>query len=240
MMKILLPVGITGARGIRLAGKELLILLGLALLAMAAMRAHAAEVMTPAAVMARGEQRFQSLQDYQCTVEMESRMGKQFETGSCDFWFKQPRMLRARITGGKRKGSVVAVDGSGTIRGHQAGLFKGVVKTLKPGDSRLQTIRGSSLLNLDWGSFFQKYHYAAARPSARVTLAPRDAATGSPYQVQIAYPDQGKRVREIYSVDPQRWVIVEGELEEDGVRVEHLVFEDIKLDTGVETPWFKL
>jgi hypothetical protein len=239
-MKTLLPVGISGNRGVRLAGKELLILLALALLALAAMRAHASEPMTPAAVMARGEERFRTLQDYQCTVEMESRMGTKVETGSCDFWFKQPGMLRAKITGGKRKGSVVAVDGSGTIRAHQAGLFRGVVKKLKPSDSRLLTIRGSSLLNLGWGSFYQKYHYAVLRPSARVTLSPRDASASSPYQVEVSYPDQGKRMRETYSVDPQRWVMVEGELEEDGVRVEHLVFEDIKLDTGVEAPWFKL
>ena len=35
-------------------------------------------------------------------------------------------------------------------------------------------------------------------------------------------------------------VIVDGAVEEDGVRVEHVAFADIKLDTGVPETWFKL
>lgn len=238
MMKTL---GISRARSLRLAVKEFWILVCLALLAVAAMRVHAAAVvMTPGEVMARAERRFEALQDYQCRVVLESRLGARTETGSCEFWFRKPRMLRAKITEGKRRGSEVAVDGLGKIRGHRSGLFKGVVKTLKPTDTRLRTIRGSSLLNLGWGSFFQKYHQAELRPSARVILAHRGASASSPYVVQVSYADQGKRVKETYSVDPQRWVIVEGELEEDGLRVEHLVFQDVKLDTGVGVAWFKL
>ena len=42
------------------------------------------------------------------------------------------------------------------------------------------------------------------------------------------------------SIDPQRWVMVEGSAYEGGTRVEHVVFRDVKLDTGVDDRWFKL
>jgi hypothetical protein len=58
--------------------------------------------------------------------------------------------------------------------------------------------------------------------------------------VVVSYPDLGKAVREVYSFDPERWIIVQGELYEDNVRMERVVFREIKLDTGVEEKWFKL
>jgi hypothetical protein len=219
--------------------KHLWIFLALALLMLCALTARATEVMSPVTVLQRCEERFRGLYDYECVVELESRLANEVEVGACRFWFKQPRLLRANITRGKRKGSVVAVDRAGTIRGHKGGILKGIVRKMNDDDHRLMTIRGASVMGLDWGSFFKRFHAGERRPGAKTTLVPR-AGAAAPYQVQLSYPDSGSRVREVYSFDPTQWVIVEGAVYENEVRVEHVVFRDIKVDTGVADTWFKL
>ena len=202
-------------------------------------QAAAVPPLTPAAVIAHGEERFRKLTDYECMVDIEARQGKKVEIGEGQFWFKQPRLLRLHVIRGSGKGSDVVVDTSGQIRGRKKGLLSFIVTRLKAGDRRIHNIRGTSMLELDWGSFFLRYHASTLRPDATVSMAARTDER-APYQVVITYPDLGKAVREVYSLDSQRWVILEGELYEDNVRMEHVVFREIKLDTGVDEKWFKL
>jgi outer membrane lipoprotein-sorting protein len=213
--------------------------LALVLPVLAGRQAHAGQALTPAEVIARGEERFRSLQDYECTVDVETKLAPKVVSGSGRFWFKQPRMLRVRVTDGPGKGSEVAVDSQGQIRGRRRGLLSFVVKRLQANDRRLHTLRGTSMLELDWGSFFLRYPAAALRPDAVIALAPRQDPN-SLCRVVVTYPDLGKSVREVYSLDPRQWIIVEGELCEGDVRVEHVVFRDIKFDTGVAPAFFRL
>jgi hypothetical protein len=219
--------------------KPLRLFLAASLLMLGTLYARAAEPLSAASVMQRGEARFRSLRDYERMVDVESKLGKRVEAGACHFWFKQPRMLRAKILRGSRKGSQVAVDTNGQVRGSKGGILGLIVRRMKTTDSRLLTIRGTSLMTFDWGSFFLKYRAGALRPGAQVVLAPHPNP-GSPFEVVLTYPDLGRSVREVYSVDPHRWVIVEGAVYEDQTRVEHVVFRDIKLDTGIGEEWFRL
>lgn len=201
--------------------------------------ARAAGSPSAADVILKGEERFRALTDYQCNVDIVTKLGPDLQAGSGQFWFKQPRMLRVRILDGPGKGSEVAVDSGGQIRGRKRGILSFVVKKLKASDRRLSTIRGTSMLELDWGSFFLRYHAAALRPDAVITLEAHPDSN-SANRVVITYPDLGKSMREIYSLDPQEWVIVEGALWEDGVLVEHVVFRDIRLNPGLTDSFFKL
>jgi len=219
--------------------KYLLVLMALTPFALGLPRARAAGQITAADVIERGEERFRTLQDYHCKVELEAKKGSRVETGTCQFWFKQPRMLRLKVNRGSKKGCEVAVDSAGQVRGHQGGLFKSIIRRMKSTDSRLLTIRGTSMMGLDWGSFFLKYHAAALRPGASVTLGPR-IGPEAPYQVQVSYPDRGMRIREVYSLGASGWTIIEGAIFEDEVRVEHVTFQEIKLDTGLTDDWFRL
>ena len=203
-----------------------------------------ARVSTPAPVsgievIAHAEERFQSLRDYECAVEVQSDLGKRVETGAAKFWYKQPGMLRVNITRGSKRGTVVAVDRGGKIRGHKGGLLSGIVRSMKPNDKRLLTIRGTSLLSLDWGSFYRKFREGAIRPAARIIVEPRSDPT-APHLVSLSSPADGKDVREVYTIEPQRWIMVEGSTYEGDARVEHVLFQDVKLDTGVEDGWFRL
>jgi outer membrane lipoprotein-sorting protein len=201
--------------------------------------ARAGQPLTPAAVILRGEERFRSIRDYQCTVDIMTRLGAKVEDGSGEFAFKQPRMLRLKVTRGSGSGSEVAIDNQGQIRGRKRGLLSFVVKKLKAGDRRLSTIRGTSMLELDWGSFYLRYHAAALRPDAVIALAPH-ADPNAAYQVVVTYPDLGKSFREVYSLDPHQWTIQEGALYENDTLMEHVVFHNIRLDTGLTDDFFKL
>jgi outer membrane lipoprotein-sorting protein len=194
---------------------------------------------TPDEVICQAEARFDALTDYECVADMESSLGQRSEAGSHRIWFKKPRMLRVRILRGRGRGVEFAVDYHGKMRGHQGGLLKAIVVEVSVKDPRIRSIRGVPVTEADWGSFYHKYWERSARPDARATLAPRGEEQ-APYEVSLSYTDGEKRMREIYRIDPRLWVMVEGEVYEDEVRVDHVVFREIKLNTGVEDRWFKL
>jgi outer membrane lipoprotein-sorting protein len=210
-----------------------------ALLALAGVRATPAELVTPDSVVARGEERLRSLSDYECVVETSFRNGKKAEAGTARFWFKQPRMLRLNILRGNRKGSEVAIDRNGEIRGHKGGLLSSIVRRLEANDDRICNIRGAPVTELAWGAMYRRYRHSVGRPGARTLLTPR-TDPNSPYELVVSYAEAGKPVREVYRVDPRLWVPVEGEVSEDNVQVEHVVFREIKLDTGIPENWFHL
>ena len=190
-------------------------------------------------VIHRAEERFRQLTDYDCLADTDSRAGKKTASGTYRLWFKKPEMVRIRVIKGGHRGSEVAVDSAGKVRGREGGLLKAFVVGLSKTDRRLQSIRGVSITQLDWGNFYRGYREGAARPGARVTLAPH-TGDANPYEVTVTYPQEGKRVREVYRVDPARWVLLEADVFEDEVRVDHILFRDINLDTGVADKWFRL
>jgi len=56
----------------------------------------------------------------------------------------------------------------------------------------------------------------------------------------LTYPRLGRSIREVYTLDSDRWIIIEGAVYEDAARVEHVVFRDVKLNTGVADARFRL
>ena len=226
------------------AGRKLAALLAgslLSLLCFGGSCAHAflADEPRPEEVLRRAEERFQTLQDYECLADTDATLGKKRDAGTYRIWFKKPHMLRVRVIRGKHRGSEVAQDARGAVRGHEGGLLKPIVIRLSPTDKRLRGLRGLPVTEIDWGSFYAKCRERAGRPGARLALAPRPSSE-APYELVVTYLDQGTAVREVYRIDPQRWVMSEGEVFEDGMRVDHIVFRDIRLDTGVAEKWFKL
>lgn len=189
-------------------------------------------------VIRRAEERFRQLTDYECMADTDSRAGKKTALGTYHLWFKPLAMIRLHVIRGGHRGSEVAVDRDGVIRGREGGLLKAITIRMSKTDRRLQSIRGVSVTQLDWGSFYRDYRDNAARPGARATLAPPVA--GRPYEVTVSYSDAGKRVRDVYRVDPASWTLGEADVFEDDVRVDHILFRDVKLNTGVADSWFRL
>jgi outer membrane lipoprotein-sorting protein len=212
--------------------------LTLGVVALASVRAPAAAPPAADDIMRRAEARFQSLSDYHCIADTDQRMGQKSNAGSYRIWFKKPHMLRLRVLTGKERGSEVALDAEGKVRGHKGGILKGIVIGLSRDDPRLRGFRGSSVTEFHWGTFYRKYRELAARPGTREVLLERKDDR-APYEVVLTYPDQGKQMREIYRIDPRLWVMVEKEAYENEVRVDRTVFREITLDCGLQPQFFK-
>jgi hypothetical protein len=201
--------------------------------------ASAAEQLSADELLRRAEERFQALKDYECLLESETRSGKRREAGVYRLWLKRPHMFRLRVLKGKHRGSEVAEDAGGTVRGHEGGLLKPIVVRLSATDRRLRSIRGVPVTEMDWGSFYRKCRERCARPGARVQVT-APASADAPYELTVSYTEAQQPMREVYRIDPQRWVLLEGDVFEGETRVDHVRFYEIKLDTGVRDGWFKL
>jgi len=213
-------------------------LLLLAFLFLTACPGRGAEPLTAGDVLRRAEDRFRSLHDYECLADAETRLGRKSDSGIYRVWFKKPHQLRVRVVKGRHKASEVAMDAGGSVRGHEGGLLKPIVIKLKATDKRLCNLRGVPVTELDWGSFYTKCRERTARAGARTTLIP--GADEAPHEVVVTYPHEGKAMREVYRIDPKLWVMVEGSVYEDEVRVDLIRFREIRLDPGLEDRWFKL
>jgi hypothetical protein len=199
----------------------------------------AAETVGPDEVIRRAEERFRTLNDYDCLADTDTRAGKKSASGTYHLWFKKPEMVRIRVIRGGHRGSEVAIDANGKVRGREGGLLKPFVVGLSKTDRRLRSIRGVPITELDWGSFYKTYHERAARAGAHTTLAPR-ASDEAPYLVTVTYTDKGLRMRETFRIDPMRWIMLEGEVFEEDVRVDHIVFREAHLDVGTSERFFRL
>jgi outer membrane lipoprotein-sorting protein len=203
-----------------------------------------AKPIEPDEVMRRAERRFDSLSDYECIVDADTRLGDRTESGTYRLWFKAPALLRTHVLRGRNAGSEVAVDRAGTVRARKGGLLRPFVKRLSREDPRLRNLRGVALFELDWGSFYRQYRRRALGPGASSRLlAP--SGGGAFYEIELTYDtpaagtQRARHMRELYRVDAQLWVMVSGDVFEDGVRVEHVTFRDIRLNPGRDDGWFR-
>ena len=202
-------------------------------------RSHAADSLPADRVIAHAEERFHSLQAYECHIAAASSQGLKSDAGLYHFWFKSPGLLRVHVEKGSNSGSDVVVNREGKITGRKGGLLKPFVIRLKSTDPRLRSVRGVSVQDLDWGSFYRKLRDHAALKGAKTVLAERRDAR-QPYNIVVTFRDGAKQMREEYRIDSQSWIMTEGDVFENGVRVDHVAFQDIHLNTGVGEGWFKL
>jgi outer membrane lipoprotein-sorting protein len=199
----------------------------------------AAEGNTPGAeqILARAEERFGALADYQVLAEGFARVGDKTEAGSCRLWFKSPKMLRVHVLKGRDRGSQVALDRAGVLRGRKGGILKAIVKRLDWKDKRLYSIRGAPLTDMVWGTLYAKWRDRTIRYGARCSVV-RLAGQESPYELVQTFVQDGKRMRVVYRIDPATWLMTEGQFFEDEVEVERISFKEIRLNTGVGDDWF--
>lgn len=222
-----------------LRGLPLLLLAGsLLFMPGPAVLAPAAAAESAESVLARAENRYAAIKDFECLVESETRKGKKQEGGTFHFWYRKPAMLRIHVVKGKTRGSDLVIDEAGKVRGRKGGLLKPFVISLSANDKRLRNIRGFPVTDLHWGAFYRKLREAAARPGARLTLSDRSGA--DPYHLTLRYVDEGKQIREEYYIHPEHWVLVRADSFEDEVCVDRVVFRDIRLDPGLEPKFFRL
>jgi outer membrane lipoprotein-sorting protein len=191
-------------------------------------------------VIRRAEERFKTLRDYTCYVESETRLPNknETETSTLMFWFKQPRLLKGKVIGGKGKGSEVALGPSGKVKAHKTGVLGFIKVTMDPDDKRLKGARGGGgFAELDFGSYYRLCRARAAKSGAKMTAT---RSGSGPYEVVLTYPEGGKQVRELYQFDPELMVLTRNQVWENGTLVDTTVFRDVKLNVGLDEKLFRL
>lgn len=203
-----------------------------------ALPARGEEPLTAEDVLRRVEERLKALKDYECEVETDSRLGEKREVVRMRLWAKQPAMLRVKVLEGKERGSEICIGPSGKIKGRKGGIFKAFVLSLEPDDSRMKSLRGLPLTALEWSGSLKWLREKAAVPEAMLSLTSRPEATG-PYEVVVVYREGERVLREAYRFDPDLWILTEGEIYENELLVDRVVFRNVRLNPGLEEQWFR-
>jgi len=202
-------------------------------------RAAAEGALTPDEVFSRVNQRFSTLQDYECMADTECRAGKKQEVRSLQLWYKKPGMLRVKVLRGPSRGSEVVVSPRGEIRGRKGGFLKPVVIKLDEDDSRIRNLRGMPVTEFVWSTFYSGFRERAERAGAKLAVLPRRDPAGH-VEVVLTSTAGGKSTREVLRFDPKLWLLEETEVFEGDTRVDYAVFHSFKTDTGLSDRLFHL
>ncbi len=198
---------------------------------------RAAEPDRAEAILDKAEQRFRSISDYECVIDYECRLPDRTENKTYRVWYRQPSLLRVKVLQGPGKGSEVALDEKGQYRGRKGGILKPFVVKMKPGDKRLQGLRGKSVTEFNLGTVYQRCRGRCAQAGADIQVAKTADATRG---VVLSFNENGKKVQETYKFDPNTWFLTSCSVLEDGKLVESFAIEQLKVNSGLDSDWFRL
>jgi outer membrane lipoprotein-sorting protein len=225
----------------RLAGDRMRRSLGLLLVLLFVARGAALQetALTPAAVAARLQTRFDQIQDYECVMQTETRAGSKVEAASFRIWYRRLGLLRLRVLKGRRKGSELVMGADGSLRGRRGGLLRPFSRRLSRSDPSLRSLRGQPAWELDFGSFIRALRERLALPGSRATVQqPTSAEPHLTLEIHYRPPDAAGPLRDVWFIDPQSWLLARGDVYDGVARVDHFEFGDIRLDQGLKESWF--
>jgi hypothetical protein len=182
----------------------------------------------------RLQERITLCKDYQYRVTCYERLGGKEERRSFTLYAKDCRLVRIKITSGRGKGSDVAMDGQGRIRGRKGGLLKPFARTLKPEDTRLRSLRGVAFWESAAHSFLPDLRERMAQPGNRCEVEP---AKDQPGRVLLGINRPGG-VREQYWIDPEQLLLMKAETYESDQLVRRFVIEDVRTNVGLSDSFF--
>ncbi len=212
----------------------------LLLLIAAATAAPGAAPLTPAAVAARLQSRFEHLADYECLLRTESRADGKVEAGVFRLWFRRPGMVRLRVLKGRRQGSELVLQADGTLRGRRGGLLRPFSRRLDRADRSLRGLRGQPAWELDFGSFLRAQRERLALPGTTAVVHP---ATGvdPTVRLEVRYrpPGAASALRDVWTINPSEWLLTSADIFDGETRVDHVEFTEVRLNTGLKDDWFR-
>src|SRR6266571_1267684 len=111
-------------------------------------------------------------QDYQYDVTSYERKGNQKEERSYRFFVKGTRLVRIRVLQGRGKGSEAVMDARGRVRARKSGLLKPFVRTLRPDDPRVCSLRGTPFWEAACANYLKALRVRVTQPGTECELAP--------------------------------------------------------------------
>jgi hypothetical protein len=173
-------------------------------------------------------------QDYRYDVTCYERQGEQQEERRYRFYVKGTRLVRVRVLQGRGKGSEAVLDAQGRVRARKGGLLKAFVRTLRPDDPRVCSLRGTSFWEAACPHFLQALRLRLTQPGTECELGP-DPEQPALLLVGVHRPGA---LRERYWIDPQGLHLIQGELFEGGLLVHRFAISDIRENVGLSDSFF--
>ena len=173
-------------------------------------------------------------QDFQYDVTCYERKGKQQEERSCRFFVKGDRLVRVRVLEGRGKGSEAVMNAEGRVRARKSGLFHPFVRTLRPDDPRIRSLRGSPFWEAACPNFLKALRLRVTQPENECDMAPDPEQPA--LSVMTLHGPGG--VQERYWFDAQGMHLIKGLEFEGDLLIHRFAIANIRENVGLSDSFF--
>ena len=178
------------------------------------------------------------MDSYSCIMTTENSRGDIREFKVSRVRFKKPNLLRVDVLEGDKRGSSVALNRDGVIRGKNAFGFR---RTMKETDPRLRNIRGSTFLNASLLDKLGRIKDRIENKGFRAAVSETDLDGRSVYHMHIYHSDPADAMTdEDIWFDRESFFILKNRKFEGDTLVSDVTWRDIEVNIPVDDAEFEL
>jgi hypothetical protein len=126
------------------------------------------------------------------------------------------------------------MDAQGRVRARKGGLLRAFVRTLRPDDPRVCSLRGTPFWEAACPNFLKALRLRVVQPGTECELGPDPA---QPLLMLLAVHRPGA-LHERYWIDPQGMHLIKGEEFEGDLLVHRFAISDIQENVGLTDAFF--
>lgn len=187
---------------------------------------------------------WQTIEDYECSLESEVRQGNEKEYRVYEYKFKKPKWIFMKIVVGKDKGAKLVYNPiTNKVLACKSGLLSFIKITADPTDRRITSIRGDRIDESYWGTIFEGGSYDLKNSEQRI--AGEEIFEGRKtwlIEVVTSKPELNRGIaKEKFWIDQEQHLPLRFEQwDKEGTLVHRVVYRQIKINTGIGSAIFKL
>jgi outer membrane lipoprotein-sorting protein len=210
----------------------------LLLVAMVASTAHSQSAQE---IFSKAEASWKGIRDYRCMMQSNNKLGQEKDLKKVDFAFKRNHQVRMEVLDGKNKGSVVARNDSGRIKGKKGGILGVVAVTLGETDERILNLRGRKFYEADWGTVLKEFS-DRLKAGWNVVVQGEEEVSGSPCDILVATGrESGSKVtKDMMWIDKKNHLVLRRKQYEGEDLINEVVWWDIQVNSGLGDDLFDL
>jgi outer membrane lipoprotein-sorting protein len=195
---------------------------------------------TPQQIADRLEARMKRVPGYECVMTSEFHLPKRSTRGTYHIWFRQPDLIRIKVTEGDHRGSEFAVTPNGKVRARGGGLARIFKITMSKTDGRLKSPLGDYAWESDFCSYCRTLR-DRLQAADRSEVHPAPGAPGA-LQLSLGYrhPKSGHTMREVWTVDTDRWLLLGKSIFDEGREISRVQFRDFRENPQLAENFFDL
>jgi outer membrane lipoprotein-sorting protein len=182
--------------------------------------------------------RFNSISDYEITVDSSAREGSGLKQRRYRFDFKKPGMVRLRTLSGENKDGELCVRPDGRIRGRKdSGLVKMFAVTMSRSDDRLKDSEGIGVWEMDYGSTINRLRTKMHTPGNKVSVT---GPTSGNYLLELHYgAGRLAGMTDRYWISSDSLWVTRCERWQNNAIVERSVYSNLRVNIGLSNGYFE-